>query len=516
MPAQRRELEVKLELSKEQSQRLRASMLDGKSGRAASSRKLRSTYFDTADHALRAAGLSLRVRRIGKRWLQTVKSTDPVTGGVANPIEIESRIETEQPDISAIADKAIRKQVKKAVGNSALVPVFETVVQRTCRLIEAGDGARVEVALDQGTIECTAGSVPVTELELELSSGRASSLLDLAATIVDVGPLRLGTSSKAARGYHLVRAEPPAVPLPRKARPAAVASGQTSLEALRACLESGVVQITHNWRVVVESDDVEGPHQLRVGLRRLRTAFRMFRPVVDNDHLRAVQKKLSDLARRVGEVRDLDVLIGELVRPLSARQATDSGFATLLARLEEEVALRRKDLRALLTSRERTLDQLEIALLPRSLEAIADADAMKKLSKPIDKLAPRVFDKSLRKLEGRGRHIEELGIEDRHTMRKELKTLRYAVEFMAPLFPARDVRSFLKQAARLQDVFGYLNDVALAQRLLSMPSIAASQDAELHRAAGMVIGWHEAQAEHAWLSARAGWERLRDCNKFWR
>jgi CHAD domain-containing protein len=100
-------------------------------------------------------------------------------------------------------------------------------------------------------------------------------------------------------------------------------------------------------------------------------------------------------------------------------------------------------------------------------------------------------------------------------MRKSLKTLRYAVEFFASLYPEAETRPFIKETRSLQEVFGYLNDVAAAERLGSLCHEACRDSREAQRTAGYVLGWHNAQAAHAWKDAHRGWLRLEAMPHFW-
>src|SRR5262245_2087893 len=129
-----RELELKLELSRSDVERLGGELPQRDPGIGPPSRrKLRSIYFDTPEHDLHAAGISLRLRRQNGGWLQTVKADQHVDSGVSNPVEFEAPVDREEPDLAKIADKRIKQAVKKAAKGTTLKPVFETVVQRTTR-----------------------------------------------------------------------------------------------------------------------------------------------------------------------------------------------------------------------------------------------------------------------------------------------------------------------------------------------------------------------------------------------
>jgi CYTH domain/Sulfatase len=114
-------------------------------------KKIRSIYFDTAEHDLHGAGISLRLRRQNGGWLQTVKADQHVDGGISNPIELEAPVDREEPDPTKIADKKIKRAVQRAATGKTLKPVFETVVQRTTRTIKA-QGSDIELVVDEGEV----------------------------------------------------------------------------------------------------------------------------------------------------------------------------------------------------------------------------------------------------------------------------------------------------------------------------------------------------------------------------
>ncbi|MFN3498244.1 MAG: hypothetical protein ACK40A_07545, partial [Pannonibacter indicus] len=91
--------------------------------------------------------------------------------------------------------------------------------------------------------------------------------------------------------------------------------------------------------------------------------------------------------------------------------------------------------------------------------------------------------------------------------------------------PDESRKTFLKHLKNLQDVFGYLNDVAMAERLATLspgPVKTASKTAgktvratSLAAASGFVLGWHEAQARTAWPEARSGWKEVSKAKPCW-
>jgi triphosphatase len=140
----------------------------------ARSRKLVTVCFDTPDHQLRRLGLSLRVRKIGRAYVQCVKQAHNNLGAIFVRTEWEGPVPSQDPAISAIEDKAIRRQIRR-VGVEHLQPVFRTHVQRSSRTLKFDDGSTASLDIDVGDI--VAGDIcePICEFELDLKSGAPSS-----------------------------------------------------------------------------------------------------------------------------------------------------------------------------------------------------------------------------------------------------------------------------------------------------------------------------------------------------
>ena len=517
MPKSSRELEVKLTLSDEQLRRARVVGLPGDFTSAPTQvRTLHAIYFDSPDLRLRSRGLSLRLRKSDAAWMQTVKAETGVIGGLSTPIECEVPVDGPQPSIGAIPDKELRKALRRAIGKSSLQSVFETEVERTTKQLTSAAGDHIEVALDAGIVRTTQRSEPIRELELELKAGDPATLVRIASTLIDAGPIHVSRWSKAERGYRLSTDQAAPEPAPDPGVKTRIEPEQTCIAAFEACCRAATAQVLHNWPVVLDSDDSEGPHQMRVGIRRLRTALRMFRPVIDSEALRVLDRKLKLLARSAGEVRDTDVLAHEIVGPLVRFADGEPGLRQLREMLSGVATRRRVELRSLLAGRDQTLLQIELAVLAESIARQHGKSAQKRLSRPVDSFAPNFLEESWRKLSKHGADLDGLAIEERHDMRKDLKRLRYRIHFLAPLFSAAQVRPYLKATSHMQDLFGSLNDIALAHSLRRIALVEGASGPDLSRAIGFAIGWHECQAELAWRDAKASWSALRRRRRFWK
>ena len=145
-----------------------------------------------------------------------------------------------------------------------------------------------------------------------------------------------------------------------------------------------------------------------------------------------------------------------------------------------------------------------------------DFGQTERLAAPITGLAAQALSKRWRKVGKRTHGLKTLTVEQRHELRKELKKLRYAVEFFSSLYPAKHVDPFLKRVKKLQTVFGDLSDAATVKVMLSGPEALGGSDAAAQRAVGWVVGASQARAELGWADAKALWRKLEETRAFWK
>lgn len=508
-----KEPELKLRLTPQELRRIGAHpALDDLTVGKPVTRTQRSIYFDTPDHRLRARGVSLRLRAMddqkGDRWLQTVEAGKEVRNGVSNPNESEAVVGGPEPDLSAIDDRKLRQVIARAVRRSGLEAQFETIVTRTTRRLHSDKGD-LDLTLDEGVVRAGAAEDRLCEAELELKAGSPECLLETAAALFSSQPVRLAEESTVERGYNLVlgRSDPRVVPC--KGETPVIEDGESCGEALALFVASAATQIERNRRALLETDDPEAAHQLRVGLRRLRSALRAFRPIESSPATLALSRYAREIGQKVGELRDADILIGDIYAPVAATRQREPGFSELRGALLVHRDAVRGEARAALLSEQWSRLQLYLALWPETVKSNA------KLAAPVGAFAPVSLAKSWRRAAKCGARLEGLSIEDRHEMRKALKAFRYAVEFFASLYEARHVNRFVRDLKRLQDVFGYMNDVATAGALNAICDKRCALVPAAQRAAGYVLGWHEVSARHAWEDAAAMWRRLAKRRRFW-
>lgn len=163
--------------------------------------KLWSVYFDTPDRRLADAGVALRLRQSGRDWLQTVKgpATAGSAGGLNERVECEWRVarSPKRPplDLHRLATTPYRRAIEKATRHAALAPLFVTRFERTTIPLRFADRTTAQLCLDRGVVHAGERSgpgvarEPIVEIELELESGDATRLFDLALKLSDDLPI---------------------------------------------------------------------------------------------------------------------------------------------------------------------------------------------------------------------------------------------------------------------------------------------------------------------------------------
>jgi inorganic triphosphatase YgiF len=235
-----------------------------------------------------------------------------------------------------------------------------------------------------------------------LKSDSAEGLLLAAEKLLAGHDLKLSSLSKAERGYRLALGKKDDSIEPEKAQPACVSRKDSCRKALSLMLDSAVRQVLVNRRAVLETDDPEAAHQLRIGLRRLRSVLRSFRPLVDRASLRTFERFARDIGRCVGTLRDADVLILGIHAPVEATATDKTGFGELHEALGRDREAKRDEVRRGLSGPQWAKLQLYLTLWPRTLEEIDG------LNKPITKHARKVLAKAWKKPVKLGRHLGSL------------------------------------------------------------------------------------------------------------
>lgn len=404
---------------------------------------LHATYFDTPDHRLAGQGISLRIRRSGRRRIQTVKANGRGGAGLFVRDEWERPVRGNAP----VLDEG--NPVAALLGDAVadVIPMFEVLVERRTWLVPQDD-AMIELVLDRGVVRAGEREEPICEIELELKSGAPAALFALARRIDADLAVRPGVLSKSERGYRLAEALPHA----HKAEPVLLDPDMTIGDAFKRIVALCLRHYRLNEALLLEGYAAHALHQARVAIRRLRTALSLFGPVLRAEEVAGFQGELRWLAHMLGEARDLDVL--EL-SDAAGRERLEAARADARARVLQWLASAR--VRMLL------LDLTE--WLAEGAGLSADA------ARPVTPFATERLRKRRKRVAKGGKRMKRLSDEDRHTVRKDAKKLRYSAEYFGNLFPVKKARRrykrFIARLESMQDRLGMLNDLVSAPATLA-------------------------------------------------
>jgi inorganic triphosphatase YgiF len=512
------EIEIKLAARPDELQRLAQNrilkpLIQGN----AATRRYSTVYYDTPEFALAKSGVSLRVRRRGRSYVQSVK--DRNIGALASErAEWEAPLPTHSPDLRYIPDPATRERLIALAGDESIEPKLETEIWRTTRLLKTEAGDEIEFAIDRGEIRTLVNgreTLPVSEVELELKRGSPAALYEIARGLSGQAHLTVSTESKAERGLRALEGRAIAT---FKAGRIALPPGSTAEDSFRATLLHCLRHIAQNIPAVVEARDVEGLHQLRVGLRRLRAALGVFGDAFRVPALDDLGARAKALAQEFGETRDLDVFATELFPLVEDAAPSRKGIAELRLHLDAMRAESWDRCAALGGSQRLTSFLLDLAAAAETRAWRHDAvpERILMFVRPAVDFAREALARRDRKARKRAKHLAALTTSERHRLRITLKKLRYAAEFFAPLFAAKDVASYLKKLSDAQDVFGALNDAATAEQIVDrILKHAPAASSELREGAAFVEGWHLSRIGPAWRDAKGNWKRLAKTDPFW-
>lgn len=275
-------------------------------------------------------------------------------------------------------------------------------------------------------------------------------------------------------------------PQPLRAEASPLHGGQTVEKAFIALAQSCVRQWQGNvaGAAHAEADQAaEFIHQIRVALRRLRSALKVFAPALPSAFTETWPQRLRDDADRFGPARDLDVLRTELLDAIAPEWLI--GTVTFRDLIDVVDAERH----AAQEAAKRALDPDEQAriILAFSTDLLQLQGSGPDPGLELAEFARERLIRARRRARERFNAASSLEPSQLHRLRIGLKELRYAVEFFAPLLGRKMLRAYLEQLTRAQTMLGYLQDMEVARGWLE---IWVRDTPSLSLPAGFVLGWH--------------------------
>ncbi len=486
--------------------------------------RLRAIYFDTPSRELARQHIALRLRLEGQQWVQTFKMPGDT---LISRLEFNHQRSGPELDLSVYQGTQAAMVLERL--SQPLLMRYETRVLRTLRRQRVPGGV-VEIALDQGCIQAGELQLPVQELEVELKQGRLTALLDAGKKWQHPHALILDLRSKSERGDQLatlaqklqsqeVQAEDarPEVAQaavaafwqPHLSQPLVLRPEMTAQEALATVMAACMEQITRNAALLAgvdagasrERKTTEHVHQLRVGIRRLRSAWSLFKGLCELPEQTAMQS-LKELFGQLGSSRDEDVLLQSLWPKLQAAGQPPLKLDAELPPEQPELLVRSPRFQAW------QLDMLSFIHQPPLKLGSAQPPLEPKRSS-LKKVLRLKLQGWHRQVLHQGLRFETLLMDDRHVLRKRVKRLRYALQFADALLPRKKIKPYLKQLARLQEVLGQMNDLVVARhRFEAMRQSQAG--------AWFACGWISAELKTLDATIRSGFGQLAHTDHCWR
>lgn len=448
-------------------------------------RRLRDRYFDTPDWRIHRAGYTARLREGAERSVVTMKSMASAQAGIRRRVEYEEALPPgASPADAAAAQGPCGERLRLLGGVGSYIDLFSVSTNRRTFAVADDLGAVAEVAVDlthclaPGASEDEGRALHRIEVELEpgVDPARARRFVDLLAV---VGRLTPATHSKFETG---MLAAGLSGPPPFALGSTVVSRNLTTAESAYAILRKHFAVLLANEAGTRLGEDIEALHDMRVAARRLRAAMAAFAPYLSPALLR-FREPLGWVGAVLGEVRDLDVHLEE--------------FAAYHAHVEPEVAAGLEEIEMVLRedrvrARARMLRALDSARYQRLVEAFAAALRRGAPAShapghvPVPLAGPRLLRRRYRAIRRQGDAITPSSLPaEYHALRITAKKLRYALEFLAPLY-GPPAAAFSTRVTGLQDLLGRHQDLEVAAQTLR--EVAARRGRRLSPRALVAVG----------------------------
>ncbi|AXF78370.1 inorganic triphosphatase [Erwinia tracheiphila] len=259
--------------------------------------KLTNIYYETADGQLRKGDMGLRIRGFGDRYEMTLKTAGQAVGGLHQRPEYNVMLNKPELDITQFPPEIWPKGCDLVALQQKLKPLFSTHFVRE-KWVVTYLSSEIEVAFDRGDVKAGELSETINEIELELKNGQRDELLAFASELTAMGGLRLGSLSKAARGYALAKGNPP-----RELRPVPIMKTE-----LKTTVEQGMCAAfilgLNQWQYHEELW-LRGNPAARVEIQRaletIRQAFSLFGSLVPRKASGELRQLLSTLEQQFQE-----------------------------------------------------------------------------------------------------------------------------------------------------------------------------------------------------------------------
>ena len=452
-----------------------------------------SIHYDTRTLQLQARAIELTLRRHSSSWLQSVEQRESATASEVSANQWSVPY-FNHFDFSAIEDAKLRDWLGQAKIIARIAPIFESTIRRTSWRVSVASGVTIDASFGRGTLVSSGRRELVADFELALVEGLGADLYAFAMQLAARVPLTPQLLTIGERGCRLF--------LNKSATPAkgdsfTFPSNALPLQIFQQIALSCLHHMQGNQLGAATSSNPEYIHQMRVATRRLRAAIQIFKPLIPPPVVEQMTGPLRDLMQTLGRVRDLDVVAGEIVDPVTNEMPDEPSVVALSAALTERRYQARGEVSQLLQTPEfghlqlRTealLDGLSLDTSSRESSnqvQVSDEHGMSRLK--LAEFAQRRLRSRLKRLHESASRARVDDPASLHRTRICIKRLRYALEFFSPMMQKKASAKTLKTLAGAQEKLGQLNDIAVAGDVLLL---CISADRNLRLAVSLVASWH--------------------------
>src|SRR5215470_8741677 len=419
--------------------------------------KLRATYYDTPDLRLARAGASLRYRRgDDEPWTVKVPTDEP---GVRNEISVAGPTTT--------APGRLLDLVTVYTRGAAVEPVIVLQTARQAyQLCDREDRVAVEVVDDSVSVTRDRRVVmKFREIEAERKAGKAKLLDRIEVALRDAGATLGEFTPKHVRALGSPAQQPPDWAPP----PARLPKHPTAGDVVTLAFQRDIARIVAHdplvrLRATVGRDDT-AVHQMRVGVRRLRSDLRTFAPVLDREWASRLRGELGWIATALGAARDAEVLRARL-RVTAGQDPLVPLDEASVARIDADLAVRHED--AVQSLDKAMCEPRYHRLLDTLLEVSAGPKLNRIASEAAEAVLPRLVSHPWRRFAYGGNGIPGAGQLEQldpdaswHAVRINGKRARYAVEAVASVLGG-EAASLGAALAAVQELLGEHQDAAVA------------------------------------------------------
>jgi len=372
------------------------------------------------------------------------------------------------------------------------------------------DGHPVTITVAKGVLRAVTAEQPVARIWL---SGDEQAVRQAALMIAEAVPVSVPLVSLAAAGIALATGRGSAVR--HTGAPVLPVGTQVTAEALAHILGHLFdVMLAHaNVFLLAPEKPIEAVHQMRVAVRRARSALSIFRSAVAEGALNEIGAGLKQLGGLLGPNRDWDVFTDETAPEIRAALPNDDRLDRLIAAAGRRRTECQKTLATYLGSSAFRVLGIELAWFAAAEFWRAPPVTTDGSDPPaLDAFAARVLQHRWKKLVSAGKGIEDLDIPSLHGVRLRAKRARYAAEMFATLHHGKSAHRFIRRLSVLQQRLGVLNDGAVATHLLEELGGPGGRHAY---ATGLVTGFMAARAAKIRPRIIDAFERFKRQPAYW-